>query len=92
MNKIINIIMIVECIITALLYSFAIYTLYTQLSWLMVLRSILCLLIGTAIILIFLTRTLHFDSNKIYGFKYEIFVLGFLLQLAAFVLLKNRMV
>ncbi len=82
--------MIVECIITTLLYLLAIYTFHNQLTLLRLLLSIACLLIGNGVILLFLTNIINFDINKIYGFKLELFILGFVFQVVAFVLLKDK--
>lgn len=90
LNKIINIIMIAECIISTLLYLFAVCTFHDQLISVRLLISILCLLTGDGIILIFLTNLINFDPNKIYGFKFELFVLGFAFQIASFAFLKNK--
>lgn len=90
LNKIINIVMIVECIISTLFYLFAVFAFHNQLALVRILISIICLLIGNGIILIFLTNLINFDPNKIYGFKFELFILGFAFQIAAFALLKSK--
>ena len=90
LKKFIRIIMLAECIISTLLYLFAVYTFHNQSVLLMGLISILCLLAGNGIILFFLTNLINFDQNKINGFKFELFILGFVFQILAFVLLKNR--
>lgn len=89
-NKTINIIMIVECIISIVLYLFVIFTFHNQLALVRLLISILFLLIGNGIILVFLTNLIKFDLNKIYGFKFELFILGFVFQIAAFAFLKHK--
>ena len=92
LNKIINIIMIVECMISILLYLFSICAFHNQLTFFRLLPSILSLIIGNGIILFFLTNIIKFDPNKVYGFKYELFVLGFVFQVLAFALLKNKII
>lgn len=89
-NKTINIIIIVECIISMVLYLFAIFTFHNQLAFGRLLISILFLLIGNGILLVFFTNLINFDLNKIYGFKFEIFILGFVFQMAAFAFLKHK--
>lgn len=92
MKKILDIVIKAECIICTLLYFFAIYAFHNQLEFVRLLISILCLLIGNGILLVLLTNLIHFDQNKIYGFKWELFTLGVIFQIAAFAFLKNRIV
>ena len=91
MNRIINIIIIFECILCTTAYIFAVCVFYNQLSLVRGIIGVLSLIIGNLILLFFLTDIFNFDINKIYGFKYEVFVLGMVFQLTAFVLLKNKM-
>lgn len=82
--------MIVECIINTLLYLFSVCAFHNQLTFVRLIISIICLLIGNGIILIFLTNLISFDLNKIYGLKSEIFILGFAFQIVGFALLKSK--
>lgn len=92
MKKILDIVLKAECTICALLYLFALYAFRHQLEFVRLLVSILCLLIGNGILLVLLTNLINFDQNKIYGFKWELFTLGVIFQIAAFAFLKNRIV
>ena len=90
MNKIVNVFMIIECIISILIYFISIYVFHNQLTLFRALISIICLFIGNGIILFFLTNITNFNQDKIYGFKYELFVLGFVFQVVAIILLKIK--
>ena len=92
MKKVVNIFTIAECIIITLLYLFALYYFREHIVVFRLIFSIVCLFLGNGIILSLFTSLINFDQNKIYGLKLELFSLGFILQIAAFVLLKGRVI